>query len=127
LPEQFRELFRGRSENIRRTNRLLKLVKVSLLDLINDYCSEKEWRSYLLQGLSGLKLKKINPKKDASRRLNGKIRALVDELRRCGFSDQTAYKKTAKLLSLSFSFPDDCKTVDKDIVRQRYTYHSRKK
>lgn len=54
-----------------------------------------------------------------------RIVLLVDELERIGYSDKQAYTKTANLLNLAF--PHAYKDTDPDLIRQRYTYHKKKK
>lgn len=54
---------------------------------------------------------------------NRRIVILVDELQKIYPSDRQVYMKTAELLNLAF--PNVYKDRDADLVRQRYTYHTR--
>jgi hypothetical protein len=54
---------------------------------------------------------------------NRRIKILVDELKRIGFSDKQAYTRTAKLLNLAF--PHLYRDTDPDLVRQRYSYQKK--
>ena len=64
-----------------------------------------------------------------SKELNKRINTLVDELIRIRFTDKKAYTKTAELLETAFPHIYFCnqKTLDSDIIRQRYTYKPTKK
>lgn len=55
---------------------------------------------------------------------NKSIISLVDELKRIGLSHKQAYTKTGELLN--FVHPDFYKDKDPDLIRQRYSYHSKK-
>jgi len=56
---------------------------------------------------------------------NRRIVALVEELRRIGYSSRQSYIKTGKLLNLAF--PHLYRDKDPDLVRQRYTHQTTKK
>jgi hypothetical protein len=51
---------------------------------------------------------------------NRRIRILVEELKRIGFSDRQAYIRVAEFLNLAF--PHLYRDKDPDLIRQRYTY-----
>ena len=84
-----KKIMRLKSERIEAINKELKEVKSLLTSIMRYYFSAIEDRTYLLQGLSGEKITKMNNKKRVSQLLNDKIVCIVSELRRIGYSDKT--------------------------------------
>lgn len=73
-------------------------------------------------------LKVLNiPKKTStkSKLWNWRIGAIVDELKRIGFSDRQAYRKTMDIFNFAFPNIWSGKNNDPDLIRQRYSYHKK--
>lgn len=102
----------------------LKLSEPYIDRMIKDLpkpVGNKIFEFYSYHKISDTFRKKLDPTKHV---WNESIVVLVNELRRIGFSWNKSYDATAELLNL-FN-PDIYPHKDRDLVRQRYSYHSKK-
>lgn len=74
--------------------------------------------------IRAMRKKRLKPAKRSSRGLwDDCIVTTVDELKRIGYSNMRAFIETARLLH--HRHPKIYKDTDPDLIRQRYTYHTR--
>lgn len=111
----------------------LLIAQNSLKEVIDGYLDAKAIEDGLIgypakwgMPINKLVRQKFRPVTQSSHKIwNRRIRLLVDELKKIGFSDKQAYVKTAELLNLAF--PNLYKDNDPDLVRQRYTHQTTQK
>jgi hypothetical protein len=114
-------------------NGKLALAQGALKEVLDVYLDAKAIQDGLIGypakwGFSIRKLirEKFKPFTQRSHKIwNRRIVILVDELKGIGYSDRSAYLKTAELLNLAF--PNLYRDKDPDLVRQRYSHQTTKK